>query len=91
MNVHPFVTSADGMLAPAATKLLQHLAALTAHRQQKPYSTVMQHLRLRIAITLVKAVRHCLRSSRKKCLIHTPRFLAPEPTDPCPEFHMLCG
>ena len=60
-SFHPFVASADGLLAPAATQLLQRLAALTADRQQKPYSIVMQHLRLRIAITLVKAVNHCLR------------------------------
>ena len=64
-SFHPFVASADGMLAPAATQLLQHLAGLLANRQQKPYSTVMQHLRLRLAITLVKAVHHCLRGSRK--------------------------
>ena len=79
------------MLAPAATQLLQHLAALLANRQQKPYSTVMQHLRLRLAITLVKAVHHCLRGSRKKRLIHTPRFLAPTPADPSPEFRMMYG
>ena len=43
-SFHPFVASADGLLAPAATQLLQRLAALTADRQQRPYSIVMQHL-----------------------------------------------
>ena len=90
-SFHPFVASADGMLAPAATKLLQHLAALTATRQQQPYSTVMKYLRLRIAITLVKAVHYCLRGSRKKRLLPTPRFQAPDPPDPSPEFRMLYG
>ena len=64
----PFVAPAEGMLAPAATPLLQHLAALLADRQQKPYSTVMQHLGLHLAITLVKAPHRV--SSRKKHLVH---------------------
>ena len=90
-SFHPFVASADGLLAPAATKLLQHLAALTADRQQLPYSTVMKYLRLRIAITLVKAVHYCLRGSRKKRLLPLPRFLAPSPPEPCSEFRMMYG
>ena len=43
-SFHLFVASADGLLAPAATKLLQHLAALTADCQQLPFSTAMKHL-----------------------------------------------
>jgi hypothetical protein len=66
-SFHPFLASTDGMmLAPEATKILQYLAHITAHRQQKPYSAIVNHLRLQIAITLVKAVHHCLRGSRKK-------------------------
>jgi hypothetical protein len=43
---HPFLASTDGMLAPEATKILQHMAHITAHKQQKPYSAIMKHLRL---------------------------------------------
>ena len=90
-SFHPFVACADGLLAPAATKLLQHLAALTADCQQLPYSTVMKYLRLCIAMTLVKAVHYRLRGSRKKRLLPLPRFLAPAPTDPCPKFRLMFG
>ena len=74
-SFHPFVASADGMLASAATQLLQHLAGLLVDHQQNPYSTVMQHPLLHLAITLVKAVHRCLQGSRKKRLLHTPGFL----------------
>jgi hypothetical protein len=49
-SFHPFLASTDGMLAPEATKILQHLAHITVDKQQKPYSAIMKHLRLRIAI-----------------------------------------
>ena len=86
-----FVDSADGMLAPAHTQLLQHLAGHFANCGQKPYPTVMQHLRLCLTIVLVQAVHHCLRGLRKKCLIHTPCFLALTPANPSPEFSMMYG
>jgi hypothetical protein len=35
-SFHPFVASTDGMLAPEATKILQHLADLMANKQQQP-------------------------------------------------------
>ena len=63
-SFHPFAVSADGMLAPQATKLLQRLASLTAEKTQRPYSTVMQFLRQRFSIALVKAVHLCLRTTR---------------------------
>jgi hypothetical protein len=60
-SFHPFVASTDGMLAPEATKNLQHLADLMSNKQQQPYSAIMKHLQLRIGITLVKAaVCRCL-------------------------------
>jgi hypothetical protein len=90
-SFHPFVASADGMLAPEATKILQHLAHHIAEKQQRPYCTMMKHLRLRISITLVRAVHHCIRASRAKRLRVPPRYIAPEPSDPCPEFRMLFG
>jgi hypothetical protein len=90
-SFHPFVASADGMLAPEATKILQHLAHHIAEKQQRPYSTMMKHLRLRISITLVRAVHHCIRASRAKRLRVPPRYVAPEPHDPCPEFRMMFG
>ena len=36
VSFHPFVASADGLLAPAATWLLKHLAALTADQNKIP-------------------------------------------------------
>jgi hypothetical protein len=83
--------SADGMLAPEATKILQHLAHITANKTQKPYSVIVKHLRLRIAITLVKAANHCLRASRKKPH-HAPSSNTPnQPSEPSPEYRMLNG
>jgi hypothetical protein len=89
-SFHPFIASADGMLAPAeATKILQHLAHITANKTQKPYSAIVKHLRLRIAITLVKAAHHCLRASRKK-RHHAPSNNTPnQPSEPSPEYRML--
>jgi hypothetical protein len=90
-SFHPFIASADGMLAPEATKILQHLAHITANKTQKPYSAIVKHLRLRIAITLVKAVHHCLRASRKK-RHHAPSSNTPnQPLEPSPEYRMLNG
>ncbi|MGL4351554.1 MAG: reverse transcriptase domain-containing protein [Plesiomonas shigelloides] len=90
-SFHPFVASSDGMLAPEATKILQHLAGITAHKQQKPYSAIVNHLRLRISITLVKAAHHCLRGSRKRRhnTIQPPTHT--EPTEPSPDFRMIHG
>jgi hypothetical protein len=65
-SFHPFIASAYGMHAPEATQILQHLAHITADKTQKPYSAIVKHLRLSIAITLVKAAQHCFRASRKK-------------------------
>ncbi|MGL5814518.1 MAG: reverse transcriptase domain-containing protein, partial [Aeromonas sp.] len=91
-SFHPFVASTDGMLAPEATRILQHLAEIMARKQQRPYSAIMKHLRLRLAITLVKAVHHCLRGSRKKRHLapNTP-FIPLSPLEPSPDFRMLHG
>jgi hypothetical protein len=42
----PFIASADGILAPEAIKILQHLAHITANKTQKPHSAMVKHLRL---------------------------------------------
>jgi hypothetical protein len=90
-SLHPFIASADGMLAPEATKILQHLAHITANKTQKPNSAIVKHLRLRIAITLVKAAHHCLRAPRKK-RHHAPSNNTPnQPSEPSPEYRMLNG
>jgi hypothetical protein len=74
-SFHPFIASTEGMLhpwltdtmlAPAATKILQQLAHITTKKTQKLYSAIVKHIRLCIAITLVKAPHHGLRASRKK-------------------------
>jgi hypothetical protein len=90
-SFHPFLASTDGMLAPEATKILQHLAHITAHKQQKPYSAIVKHLILQIAITLVKAVHHCLRGSRKKCPQTTQTSTPKQPSVPSPDFRILYG
>jgi hypothetical protein len=73
------------MLAPEATKILQHLAHIAACKQQKPYSAIVKHLRLRIAITLVRADHHCLRGSREKCPQTTQTSTPNQPSEPSPE------
>ena len=90
-SFHPFVASTDGMLAPEATKILQHLAQITAEKQQTPYSAIVKHLRLRISITLVKAAHHCLRESRKKRHLATPNNNHTQPSEPSPDYRMLYG
>jgi hypothetical protein len=79
------------MLAPEATKILQHLADLMANKQQQqqPYSAIMKHHQLRIGITLVKAVHHCLRGSRKRHQKPSSRFATQTPVEPSPEYRML--
>jgi hypothetical protein len=88
-SFHPFVASTDGMLAPEATKILQHLADLMANKQQQTYSAIMKHLRLRIGITLVKAFHHCLRGSRKTHQQPSSRFATQNPVEPSSEYRML--
>jgi hypothetical protein len=39
-SFHPFKALIDSMLAPEATKILQHLAHITADKKQKPYSAI---------------------------------------------------
>jgi hypothetical protein len=90
-SFHPFIASTDGMLASEATKILQHLAHITAKKTQKPYSAIVKHLRLRIAITLVKAAHHCLRASRKKRHQTTSTSTSNQPSEPSPEYRMLNG
>jgi hypothetical protein len=45
-SYHPFIAPTDGMLAPEATKILQHLAHITAHKQQKLYSVIVKRLKV---------------------------------------------
>jgi hypothetical protein len=90
-SFHPFVASADGMLAPEATKILQHLANKLSEKTQRPYSTMMKHIRLRISITLARAVHHCLRAPRNKAIRIPPSFILPPTGDPSPEFRMTFG
>jgi hypothetical protein len=90
-SFHLFIASTDGVLAPEAVKILQHLAHITVKKTQMPYSAIVKHLRLRIAITLVKAAHHCLRSSRKKRHQTTSTYTPNQPSEPSPEYHMLYG
>jgi hypothetical protein len=90
-SFHPFIASTDGMLAPEATKILQHLAHTTAKKTQKPYSAIVKHPRLRIAITLVTAAHHCLQTSRKKRHQTTSTSTSNQPSEPSPEYGMLHG
>ena len=85
---HARSTAADGMLAKDADKVIQRLANRMDERTQKPYASVVQYLRLRLSVCLVKAVHMCIRKSRKKKTI-TSRFLPPQPTQPFPELRML--
>jgi hypothetical protein len=69
-----------------APEILQHLADLVANKQQQTYSAIMKLLRLRIDITLVKAVHHCLRGSRKRHQQPSSRFTSQNPIEPSLEY-----
>ncbi|CAB9496704.1 expressed unknown protein [Seminavis robusta] len=82
----------DGMLAPQAKTLLQRLASATASKTQFSYSQMMFFMQTRISIALVKATHLCLRGSRKAKPFaprNGPQFLAPDPTEPSPEFRLF--
>jgi hypothetical protein len=87
----PFLAFPEGTLAPEATKIIQHLAHITAHKQLMPYSAIVKHLRLCIVITLVKAAHHCLRGSRKKCHQPAPTRNRKQPSEPSLDYGMLYG
>ena len=60
----PFVASADGLLGSQAQALLKRLTALLAHKWARPHSQVMNYVRTRFSISLVRASHTCLRGSR---------------------------
>jgi hypothetical protein len=67
------VASTDGdMLAFEATKILQHLAHITAEKQQKLYSAIVKTLRLHIAIASAETAHHCLRGSGRSSTKQPP-------------------
>jgi hypothetical protein len=74
---------------PLKPQILQHLADPIANKQQQPYSAIMKHLRLRIAITLVKAVHHCIQGSKSDTSNPAPDSSPKNPIEPSPEYLML--
>ena len=64
----PFIVSTDGVLAPEAHSILNHIAQKLALKWQQPYSTCRSYLSARFSITLARACNRCLRGSR---LTHT--------------------
>jgi hypothetical protein len=77
------------MLAPKANKILQHMEHITADKQQKPSSAIVKHLRLFIAITLVKIGHDCLRGSRKKHQPAAPNNTPSQPSESSPDYRMI--
>ena len=85
---HPFIASADGMLAPEANAIIDRLATHMHERTQRPLSQTTNFVRIRIAFALVKATHRCLRASHK--LNYPSRapqsYAPPDPAEPPPEF-----
>jgi hypothetical protein len=86
MLVHSVLFVNTTIVLKLALFVLEHI---TAHKQQKPYSAIVNHLRLRIGITLVNAAHHCLRGSRKQRHQAAPTSTPDQPLEPIPDFRML--
>ena len=60
----PFVASVDGLLGMEVTKTLKRLASCLATKWRQPYPKTCRYVKIRTAITLVRATHRCIRVSR---------------------------
>ena len=65
-NFTPIVLSVDGLLHREAEHFLKRMAANLAHKWEKPYSQTCGYVRARLAFSIIRATRLCLRGSRVK-------------------------
>ena len=59
-----FGASVDGLLGVEATATLKRIASHLAINWRKPYSRTCGYIKIRIAITLVRATHCCIQVSR---------------------------
>jgi hypothetical protein len=63
-HVTPFIVPVDGLIRKEAKTVLKVLAARTAAKAGKTYSSVMRYMRARLSIAIVRTTHVCLRGSR---------------------------
>ena len=60
----PFVVSVDGLIGMGAKNVMKALSRRLALKWQKPYSLLMNIVKIRISIARVRASHRCIRGSR---------------------------
>ena len=63
-NFSPFVASVDGILGVEAIATLKRIASRLASKWKQPYSKTCGYVKIRIAITLVRATHWCIQGSQ---------------------------
>ena len=62
----PFVCSTDGAVHREGQHFLRRLAARLATKWEMPYARVMNFVRTRLSIAILRATGHCVRGARRK-------------------------
>ena len=60
----PFVASVDRLLGVEATATLKRLVSCLSTKWKQSYSKTCGYVKIRIVITLVRAIHRCIRGSR---------------------------
>ena len=60
----PFVVSCEGLLGKETDAFLKRLLMKLAEKWYRPYSQTVNFVKIRLAISLVRAKNRCLRGSR---------------------------
>ena len=60
----PFVASVDGLLEVEATATMKRISSRLATKWRQPYSNTCGYVKIRVAITMVRATHCCLHGSR---------------------------
>ena len=64
----PFIASVHGLLGVEATATLKRIASRLSTKWRQPYSRMCGYVKIRIAITLVRATHQCIQGFR--VLVH---------------------
>ena len=65
-DFNPFVCSTDGAVHREGQHFLRRLAARLATKWEMPYARVMNFVRTRLSIAILRATGHCVRGARRK-------------------------
>ena len=60
----PFVTTTDGFIGVEGEKVMKRLAGHLTRKWKKEYAPMMEYVRSRISMAMVRATHQCLRGSR---------------------------